>query len=85
VWVGELDGAVIGWVEMDGDRLRGMYVRPDLSGRGLGSALLAHAEKRIASDGHRAVYLSASWNAEPFYFRYGYQALAARPMVKHLI
>ncbi len=35
VWVGELDGAVIGWVEIDGDRLRGMYVRPDLSGRGL--------------------------------------------------
>lgn len=51
--VGEFDGAVIGWVEIDGDRLRGMYVRPDLSGRGLGSALLAHAEKRIASDGHR--------------------------------
>jgi hypothetical protein len=47
--------------------------------------LLAHAEKSIASDGHRAVYLSASWNVEPFYFRNGYQALADRPMVKHLI
>jgi hypothetical protein len=47
--------------------------------------LLAHAEKSIASDGHRAVHLSASWNAELFYFRNGYQALADRPMVKHLI
>ena len=74
VWVAERNNAVVGWVEIDRDRVEGIYVRPDVSGSGIGSALLLHAEGQIQSAGHCAVALDASWNAERFYLRRGYQA-----------
>jgi GNAT superfamily N-acetyltransferase len=79
VWVAERASRAVGWVEIARDRIEGLYVRPDASGAGIGSALLLHAEAVIRSAGHRAVALDASWNAEPFYLRRGYHALAERP------
>ena len=90
VWVAEQSNTPVGWVEIDRDRVEGMYVRPEVSGSGIGSALLLHAEGLIRSAGHRAAVLDASWNAEQFYLRRGYQALAersadgGRPMLKPL-
>lgn len=90
VWVAEQAGSALGWVEIDGGRVEGIYVRPDASGAGIGSALLSLAEGLIRGAGHAAVALDASRNAEPFYLRRGYQVLAeraadgARPMLKPL-
>ena len=88
VWVAECMGAVVGWVEVDGDHIAGMYVDPQQAGQGIGSALLAHVEGEIRADGYPTVRLEASWNAEEFYLRWGYLPLGARsveegrPMVK---
>ena len=90
VWVAERDGVALGWVEIDADRIEGLYVRPDVAREGVGSALLAHAEERIRAAGHASAKLDASPNAEEFYLRYGFQFLSepsvdeARPMSKRL-
>lgn len=90
VWVAELDGAVVGWVEVGSDHIAGMYVHPEHAGQGIGSVLLAHAEAEIQAAGYTAVRLDASWNAEKFYLRHGYQPLAqrtieaGRPLIKPL-
>ena len=90
VWVADCADAPGGWVEIDRDRVEGIYVRPELARSGVGSALLLHAEDRIRSAGYRAALLDASPNAEEFYLRRGYQprgepaADAAQPMLKPL-
>jgi putative acetyltransferase len=90
VWVAERDGVVVGWVEVDQDRIEGLYVRSDLACRGIGSTLLARAEGLIEASGHSQAVLKASSNAEEFYLRRGYEPQserpvdAGRPMVKLL-
>ncbi len=90
VWVAERGNAAAGWVEIDRDRVEGIYVHPDLASGGIGSALLLHAEGLIRAAGHCAVALDASSNAEQFYLRRGYEAQsggdtsAGRPMLKQL-
>lgn len=71
VWVAE-DEVVIGWVEIDQDRIAALYVSPADACRGVGSALLAFAEISIFQSGHRTVQLEASRNALNFYIRRGY-------------
>src|SRR5262245_56160069 len=50
VWVA-VEGAAIGWVEVDRDRVAALYVSPPCSRRGVGSALLERAEASIRSSG----------------------------------
>jgi chloramphenicol 3-O phosphotransferase len=71
VWVA-VDGGVIGWVEVDRDRVAALYVSPACSGHGVGSVLLAHAERAIRSSGHATTRLESSANALEFYLRKGY-------------
>ena len=72
VWMAA-DGAVIAWVEVDGDRVAALYVLPSHSRRGVGSHLLLHAEAAIRSAGHPTARLEASPNALEFYLRRGYR------------
>ena len=89
VWVA-MEGAAIGWVEVDGDRVAGLYVSPTCSRCGVGSALLAHAETHIHSSGYATAHLDASPNALGFYLRRGYvrcgppDAEGAYPLHKEL-
>jgi putative acetyltransferase len=71
VWVA-VEGAAIGWVEVDRDRVAALYVSPSCSRRGVGSALLARAETSIRSSGYATARLEASQNALAFYLRRGY-------------
>jgi len=90
VWVAEIAAQPVGWVEFNGNRIEGLYVRPARAQQGVGSRLLAHAEAQIWSAGYRTVMLDASWNAEQFYINRDYQPLSersperGRPMVKPL-
>ena len=76
VWVA-VEGAVIGWVEVDQDRVAGLYVSPSCSRRGVGSALLARAETSIQSSGYATVRLESSQNALDFYLRRGFRRCGA--------
>jgi GNAT superfamily N-acetyltransferase len=72
VWVA-VEGTVIGWVEVDRDRVAALYVSPSCSRRGVGSVLLARAESYIQSSGHATARLESSLNALDFYLHRGYR------------
>jgi GNAT superfamily N-acetyltransferase len=72
VWVA-VEGAAIGWVEVDRDHLAALYVSPFCARRGVGSALLARAETSIRSSGYATARLESSQNALDFYLRRGYR------------
>jgi putative acetyltransferase len=71
VWVA-VEGAALGWVEVDRDRVAALYVSPSRSRRGVGSALLARAETSILRSGYATARLESSQNALAFYLRRGY-------------
>src|SRR5262244_1918772 len=71
VWVA-VEGAAMGWVEVDRNRVAALYVSPSCSRRGVGSVLLARAETSIRSSGYPTTRLESSPNALEFYFRRGY-------------
>lgn len=71
VWIAEDDEA-LGWIEIDGDRIAGLYVSPDHARRGVGSELMRFAEEAIGAAGHPSARLEASENALSFYLHRGY-------------
>ena len=89
VWVAVADAAV-GWVEVDRDRVAGLYIAPAYANQGVGSALLARAETAIHSGGYTTARLESSQNALAFYLRRSYRqcgspdAEGAYPMRKDL-
>ena len=65
--------------------LRSLAVAPAWQGRGLGSALLAHAERAARQRGIAALYLLTT-TAEAFFARHSYSRLpreAAPPVLHH--
>jgi len=59
-------------------QLRGMAVRPDLLRRGLGRALLAHAERALHEEvGPALLWCNARVAAAPFYERLGWSIVSA--------
>lgn len=77
VWVTECGAMVVGWVEVNGATIESLYVSSAAARRGVGSSLLAHAERQIRATGASVAYLDASPNAEPFYARRGYNRVGA--------
>ncbi|MEM7029879.1 MAG: GNAT family N-acetyltransferase [Chloroflexota bacterium] len=90
VYVVEVNGKPVAWIEYDQNRIEGLYVNPKQAQQGIGSMLLCYVEARLRDEGHSKVILNASWNAEQFYIRRGYCPQAersvelGRPMVKYL-
>lgn len=75
VWVAETDGAVVGYVAVDGRELNDLYVRPGWQGQGIGAALLAQA--RVASpEGLELWAFQRNAGARRFYERHGFVAVA---------
>ena len=92
VWVAEMPSQIVGWVAVRGeDYLDALYVDPKFAGRGIGSRLLRLIEDAMRGRGIAVIRAEASWNAEDFYIRRGYEPLGprspgdARPMHKHLL
>jgi GNAT superfamily N-acetyltransferase len=71
LWVAEQDGALAGILVLDGDFVDQLYVEPGLTGRGIGSALLAVA-KRERPEGLRLWAFQSNTGARRFYERHGF-------------
>jgi putative acetyltransferase len=89
ILVAEINGRVVGWGAIRGDRLEGLYTDPDFAGRGIGTELLRRLEVLMRSYGIRTIRAEASLNAEGFYLRRGYEPLgppfgAGRQIIKRL-
>jgi len=91
VWVAELDGAIVGWGAICGDRLEGLYAAPEFAGQGAGAGLLGMLEGLMRDREFPSVRAEASSNARGFYLRRGYRATGpqtpdgAWPMAKDLL
>lgn len=72
---GILGGTYWGWMYVDI-----LWVREDHRGRGIGSKLLAEAEKEAKSRGCHHVHLDTmSWQAPEFYKKHGYTVIGILP------
>ena len=71
LWVAEQDGALAGILVLDGAVVDQLYVEPGLTGRGIGSALLAVA-KRERPQGLRLWAFQSNTGARRFYERHGF-------------
>jgi putative acetyltransferase len=90
IWIAEVNGAVVGWGAIRGDRLEGLYTDPELAGRGVGTELLGLLEGLMRARGIAAIIMESSANADEFYRRRGYEPIGVRtpegaqPMRKRL-
>lgn len=66
--------------ETEPARIRAMFVRPAWSRRGIGRAILAHAEDRAAREGFHTLQLVAMRSAGTLYESCGYHAIAEAPI-----
>ncbi len=80
--VAECEGVVAGFVDWVDDFIDALHVLPAWQGRGVGRALLAHAEAALRAAGHERVRLETdSFNTQAlgFYTACGYATLATYP------
>ena len=88
--VAEADGAIVGWVAVDGSYLEGLYTDPRFERQGIATTLLELAEDLVREGDSEVMRAEASPNAEAFYLRRGYVAAGpaapdgARPILKRL-
>jgi ribosomal protein S18 acetylase RimI-like enzyme len=68
--VAERNGEISGFVAIERDMVKHLYVRPDLLRRGIGSALLQRAKERLPS-GFRLWVFQENVPARRFYERHG--------------
>ncbi len=74
-WVAQLDGAAAGFAYIDGEWLDELWVRKPFQGRGIGSALVRHAEGLMREAGvarARLSVLQANIRAIALYRRLGW-------------
>lgn len=76
-FVAEEDGVVVGFGELGpaAGAIQGLYVSPDVAGRGVGLKLLRTLEERARAHGLKSLRLTSSLNAVPFYERAGFRAV----------
>jgi putative acetyltransferase len=76
-FVAEENGRVVGFGELDqaGGEITGLYVSPDVGGRGVGWKLLCTLEERARAFGLETLHLTSSLNAVSFYERAGFKSL----------
>lgn len=76
VFVCEQGDRVVGTIALGGDRLRTLFVDPDLQHTGIGARLVDHLEAHARKAGVRELTLSSSLTARGFYERLGYRLIA---------
>ena len=65
--VATIGDEIIGTASLHEDTVRGMYVRPDWQGRGVGAALMDEVEKEAKAQGLAILAVPSSITAEGFY------------------
>jgi len=76
-FVAEEGGVVVGFGELgpEAGAIQGLYVSPEVKGRGVGWKLLCTLEERARAYGLKSLRLTSSLNAVPFYERAGFRAV----------
>ena len=64
-----------GQIDLATGEIQAVYVSPDVQGRGVGAALLAHLERLAGGQGLSRITLKATLNAEDFYTARGWRTI----------
>ncbi len=83
VWVADLDGAPVGFVDVARDGLIDMlYVDADHQGIGIASLLLRTVEARARARGLLRLFTEASITARPFFEHRGFRVIAPQRVMR---
>jgi len=83
VWVADLDGAPVGFVDVARDGLIDMlYVHADHQGRGIASLLLRTVEASARTHGLMRLFTEASITARPFFEHRGFRVIAPQRVMR---
>ncbi|HEV8530990.1 MAG TPA: GNAT family N-acetyltransferase [Methylomirabilota bacterium] len=74
VWVAELDGRATGFLAMAGDFIDQLYIDPDHQRKGIGRALIAHAQA-LSPSGLRLFTFQINHDGRAFYESLGFVAV----------
>lgn len=75
VFVCQMGDRIVGTIALGGDRLRTLFVDPELQQAGIGARLVAHLEAHAPKTGVSELKLSSSLTARGFYERLGYRMI----------
>jgi GNAT superfamily N-acetyltransferase len=64
-----------GFMNIAEREIKGMYVIPEFSGRGIGRMILSKLEEHAKSNGINTIKLNSTLNAVPFYERCGFKRI----------
>jgi len=83
VWVADLDGAPVGFVDVARDGLIDMlYVHADHQGKGIASLLLRSVEASARTHGLMRLFTEASITARPFFEHRGFRVIAPQRVMR---
>jgi putative acetyltransferase len=83
VWVADLEGAPVGFVDVARDGLIDMlYVHADHQGRGIASLLLRTVEASARTHGLLRLFTEASITARPFFEHRGFRVIAPQRVMR---
>ncbi len=83
VWVADLDGAPVGFVDVARDgQIDMLYVHADHQGRGIASRLLGTVEASARTHGLLRLFTEASITARPFFEHRGFRVLAPQRVMR---
>ena len=83
VWVADLDGAPVGFVDVARDGLIDMlYVHADHQGKGIASLLLRTVEASARTRGLLRLFTEASITARPFFEHRGFRVIAPQRVMR---
>ena len=80
--VAEIDGAIVGFVDWNGDFVNALHVLATHARSGVGSRLMDHAEAAMAAAGHAQARLETdtfNTRSQAFYARRGYREAGRYP------
>ena len=78
VFVCQKGGRIVGTIALGADRLRSLFVDPELQRAGIGARLVSHLETHARKVGVSELKLSSSLTARGFYERLGYRLISLR-------
>jgi len=83
VWVADLNGVPVGFVDVARDgQIDMLYVHADHQGSGIASRLLRTVEVSAAKRGLLRLFTEASITARPFFERRGFRVIATQRVVR---
>ncbi|MBN2308648.1 MAG: GNAT family N-acetyltransferase [Candidatus Hydrogenedentes bacterium] len=80
ILVVEQAGALVGTGALVDNEIYGLFVEPEVQGKGVGGALMRELESRAQAEGRVEIHLSVSLPSRQFYERLGYEILEEAQM-----